>query len=75
MNIQNRASLSPAELDALSSELGGLESLADVLRWGRGQPKGSVHPTVIADVVVQDEFTHDAVVPWRSGRALVFGST
>ena len=74
MAIRNRAGLPPAEIAALESELGPLESLSDVLRWGRDQPQGSVSPAVIVDVVVQDEFTHDAIVPWR-GRALVFGST
>lgn len=61
-------------MEALEVELAALESLADVIRWGRGQPAGSVSPPVITDVVVQDEFTHDAIVPWR-GRVLVFGST
>jgi hypothetical protein len=74
MAIRNRSSLSAAAVGALERELGGLESLADVLRWGRAQPAGSVKPAVITDVVVQDEFTHDAIVPWRD-HALVFGST
>lgn len=58
----------------METQLANLESLSDVLRWGRQQPPG-MHPAVITDVVVQDEFTHDAIVPWRDGRALVFGST
>ena len=74
MAIRNWAGLSPAELEALQGELASLESLSDVIRWGRSQAPGSVEPSVISDVVVQDEFTHDAIVPWRS-RALVFGST
>jgi hypothetical protein len=66
--------MSAPEVEALERQLGGVESLADVLRWGRSQPTGVVKPAVITDVVVQDEFTHDAIVPWRD-RALVFGST
>jgi len=31
--------------------------------------------TVIADVVLQDEFTHDAIVPLAGELTLVFGST
>jgi hypothetical protein len=72
--IRNRAGLSRQEIDALAVELEVLESLSDVIRWGRSQPSGVVSPAVIFDVVIQDEFTHDARVPWR-GRALVFGST
>lgn len=75
MNILDRANLSETELAALSSELGQLETLSDVLRWGRAQPEGSVLPTVVGEVVIQDEFTHDVVVPWRNGRAIVFDST
>jgi hypothetical protein len=74
VKIQNGAALDSADLAALEAQVGGLESLADVLRWGRQQPSG-LQPAVITDVVVQDEFTHDAIVPWRDGRTLVFGST
>ena len=74
MAIRNRAGLSRVGLEELQVELEPLESLADVIRWGRSQAPGSVEPPVITDVIVQDEFTHDAIVPWR-GRALVFGST
>ena len=74
MDIRDRAGLPRKDLQALEAELGGLESLADVLRWGRGCAADLVRPAVIVDVVVQDEFTHDAIVPWRNG-ALVFGST
>jgi hypothetical protein len=74
MAVRNRAGLPPGELEALQAELEPLESLSDVIRWGRSQAPGSVLPPVITDVIVQDEFTHDAIVPWR-GRAIVFGST
>ena len=66
--------MSSSEATALEHQIERLESLADVLRWGRNQPAGVVTPAVITDVVIHDEFTHDAIVPWRD-RALVFGST
>jgi hypothetical protein len=74
MVLRDRSSLPRKDLELLEAELANLESLADVLRWGRGLASGLVQPAVIVDVVIQDEFTHDAVVPWRDG-ALVFGST
>jgi hypothetical protein len=74
MDIRNRAGFSPGELEPLRAELEALASLSDVIRWGRSQSPGAVEPPVITDVIVQDEFTHDAIVPWR-GRALVFGAT
>lgn len=73
VKIVDRAGLAGADFAALAAQMDGLESLSDVLTWGRRLP--GLHPAVIADVVVQDEFTHDAIVPWREGRALVFAST
>ena len=62
------------DVAALRESLEGVESLADVIAWGREQPAGWVRPEVIADVVVQDEYTHDAIVPWNRN-TIVFGST
>jgi len=38
-------------------------------------PAGTFIPQVVADVIVQDEFTHDVVVPWREGLVLVYDTT
>lgn len=75
MNVVNRANLSSTELADVATNLGRLMTLSDVLRWARAQPKGSLLPAVIGEFVVQDEFTHDAVVPLRRGLSLVFGLT
>jgi hypothetical protein len=47
-----------------------LPTLADVVRFGLAQSP----PQTIVDVVVQDEFTHDVVLPWN-GQYLVFDAT
>jgi len=73
VKIKDHAGLGEADLAGLVAQVARLESLSDVLAWGRQRP--GLHPTVITDVVVQDEYTHDAIVPWLGGRALVFGST
>jgi len=75
MKIQNRAGLAIRLVEQLSEGLKNVESLSDVLKWGRSASSGAASPSVITDVVVQDEFTHDALVPWQSGQALVFAST
>jgi hypothetical protein len=55
----------------LSLEVGPLETLADVVAWAaRRTPRAT-----LADVVVQDEFTHDVVVDLGDGRAAVFDAT
>lgn len=51
-------------------ELPALATLAAVVRWGLAQSP----PEMIADVVVQDEYSHDVVLPWGD-RWLVFDTT
>jgi hypothetical protein len=37
--------------------------LNDVLVWAAGKPKNEFHPHIVAEIVAQDEFTHDVIVP------------
>jgi hypothetical protein len=74
MRVRTHARLSAGDLRALEMSLSRIESLADVIVWGAKQPAGMVRTGVIADVIVQDEYTHDAIVPWGA-RTIVFGST
>jgi hypothetical protein len=75
MRVENRASLSAAELANIVVELSSQENLRDVMDWALAQAPGSFTPSVVSDVIVQDEFTHDVVVPWRDGLSLVFDTT
>jgi hypothetical protein len=75
MRIVNRANLSAERLSAVERELSGLRNLNDVMKWALGHPAGVFAPAVIAGVVVQDEFTHDVIVPWRDGLVLVYDTT
>jgi hypothetical protein len=68
--VTDRAGLSSERLAALKTELEGLSILQDVIRWGFSQSP----PNDVADVVIQDEFTHDVVLPWRDV-FLVFDTT
>lgn len=47
------------------------KTLEDVVRWGLAQRPARL----VADVVVQDEYTHDVVVPHPSGVFLVYDAT
>ena len=62
--IAYRAEVEPATRAQLERELAPLRALDDVVRWG-----------AVEDVIVQDEYTHDVLVPWREGRYLVFDTT
>ena len=75
MRIVNRANLSDEQLAAVERELSGQQNLNDVMKWARAHPAGVFGPTVIAGVIVQDEFTHDVIVPWRDNLVLVYGTT
>ena len=69
--VENRASLSPAEHAALEGALGDQPTLQQVVRWGLEHHP----PLMVRDVVVQDEFTHDVVLPYPNGRFLAYDTT
>jgi len=54
----------------IERELQPLRSLEQVVRWAFSRTPSSE----VADVVVQDEYTHDVVIPW-AGVHLVFDTT
>jgi hypothetical protein len=69
VEIEDRVGLPPEERAALERELAALASLHDLIHWGL--PRG----WMVSAVVVQDEYTHDVVMPAGPGRFLVFDST
>lgn len=71
MTVIHQGELTDAEVETLESH----QSLEDVLRWGFAQPEAHRCREVIADLVVQDEFSHDVLVPWRDGLWLVYRAT
>jgi hypothetical protein len=75
MQVTNRANLSAEQLGEIESEFAEHRTLTDVLNWGFKQTEGSVHPQIISDVIVQDEYSHDVIVPWRDGLVVVYGTT
>jgi hypothetical protein len=48
-----------------------LHTLGPVLDWLRAQDP----PRAVGDVVTQDEYTHDVIVPWSDRLVLVFDTT
>jgi hypothetical protein len=65
------AGLTDEESAALQSTTAEHKGLDDIFAWGRSQ-EPPIHP---ADVIKQDEFTHDVLVPLPSGHWLVYGTT
>ncbi len=56
-------------------EVEAFHSLRDLLGWALTKPKGIFQPGIVGAVVVQDEYTHDLVVPLADGSVLVFETT
>ena len=75
MRIVNYANLSPEQLSRLESELARQQNLNDVMQWALAQPQGIFRPSIVADVVVQDEYTHDVIIPYRDNLFLVYDAT
>ena len=75
MRVINSANLSDEAVTQIAAELSGQENLQDVMSWAMSSRPGIFIPTVVADVIVQDEFTHDVIVPWRDGLVLEYGTT
>jgi len=75
VKITNLANLSENEFAELENVLAKQKTLRQVLTWAGGaQPKGDFLPQIVAEVVTQDEFTHDVVVPYKD-LFLVYDST
>jgi len=75
MRLVNHAKLATDLLADIAQELEAQENLRDVMAWAFSCPRGTFLPSVVDEVIVQDEFTHDVIVPWREGLVLVYDTT
>jgi len=66
MKITNLANLSEEEFAVLENELAKQKTLGQVLAWASLPPKSDFLPQIVAEVVTQEEFTHDCVVPYKN---------
>ena len=74
MRLVNPSKLPTKRITDLETEIPEQENLKDVMKWALSNP-GEFVPQVVADVIVQDEFTHDVLIPWREGLVLVYDTT
>ena len=75
MRVLNHAKLPSEAVAGIARALSAQENLKDVMAWALSSPRGTFIPSVVAEVIVQDEFTHDVIVPWRDGLVLVYDTT
>jgi hypothetical protein len=69
--IEPIANLPPATLSAIETVVARHKTLEDVVRWGLARKP----PRLVERVVVQDEYTHDVVLPYTDGVYLVYDTT
>ncbi|HQU86493.1 MAG TPA: hypothetical protein PKY59_25405 [Pyrinomonadaceae bacterium] len=65
MKFFNLAKLPEKEFAELEKELAKHKTLGQVLTWATTKTKGDFLPQIVSEVVTQDEFTHDVVIPYR----------
>lgn len=61
----------PHVVERARAAVGGLPTLADVLAWARAQAP----PAAVLEIVTQDEYTHDVVLPFGGRHFLAFDAT
>lgn len=71
MDLTLRTEVPEETRQTIQATVAGLRLLEDLLRWGAARTP----PRSVADVIVQDEYTHDVVIPYDDDLFLVFDST
>jgi hypothetical protein len=65
MKVVNLAKLAAKRFAEIKNEVSKHKTLAQILAWANAQPKENFLPQIVAEVVTQDEFTHDVIVPYK----------
>jgi hypothetical protein len=69
--LHDRVGLAAEERAALQAAIAAQPTLSEVLRWGLALAP----PRLIAEVIAQDEYCHDVILPWRDDLHLVYDTT
>lgn len=62
----NLSSLPDKDFESLAEQLDRHTGLNQAISWAATRPKEHVHPQFVAEVITQDEFTHDVIIPYQS---------
>jgi hypothetical protein len=71
VDVEAVGAIPPREVNRFRLALRNLRTLGPVLEWLRVQEP----PRLVRDIVTQDEYTHDVIVPWGERLVLVFDAT
>ena len=71
LEISAAGPIEERDLGRFRIALRSLRTLGTVLEWLRAQEP----PRAVGELVTQDEYTHDVIVPWGDRLTLVFDTT
>jgi len=71
LDVEPIGDVTSRDLARFRLALRDLHTLGPVLDWLRVQEP----PRIVQDIVTQDEYTHDVIVPWNERLVLVFDTT
>lgn len=74
MKIINADNIPNEKFERIKRALPNANNLLQVMNWTNSQPKSDFLRQIVAEVIVQDEFTHDVVIPFQDV-FLVFDTT
>lgn len=74
MKVINAENISDEKFEQIKRVLPEAENLLQIMNWTNSQLKSDFLPQIVAEVIVQDEFTHDVVIPFQDV-FLVFDTT
>jgi hypothetical protein len=75
MNLLTHGKIEAAVLEQIEGQVSNQQNLKDMMTWALSFPRGTFLPNVVSEVIVQDEFTHDVIVPRSDGVVLVYDTT
>jgi len=75
MQIVTHGRISAEVKARIEAEVSSQQNLKDMMAWALSQGSGVFLPGVVSEVIVQDEFTHDIIVPRNDGLVLVYDTT
>lgn len=71
MTLEVRGDIPRDVLEQIEALTASQRTLEDVIAWSLGLRP----PLLIQEIVTQDEYTHDVVLPYRDGVYLVYDTT
>ncbi|MEZ5347445.1 MAG: hypothetical protein R2681_18075 [Pyrinomonadaceae bacterium] len=74
MIVRDLSNLPNDDFSVVRYDLEKLQSLAEVLNWAGSTSIGKFVPGIVSEVIGQDEYTHDVIIPFNHS-FLVFDTT